>query len=52
MLSQTCAPSAPRCCAHGRERQGRSVERAEGPTLPSSTATPWSFVAIFCAQTM
>jgi hypothetical protein len=39
--SRTCAPSAPRCCAHGRERQGRSVERATRPTPPSFTAPPW-----------
>jgi len=38
--SRTYAPSAPRRCAHGSERQGRSVARAEGPTPPSSTAPP------------
>jgi hypothetical protein len=38
--SQTCAPSAPRCCAHGHEQQGRSVARAKGPTPPLSTAPP------------
>jgi hypothetical protein len=29
--SRIYAPSAPRCCVHGRQRQGRSVARAEGP---------------------
>jgi hypothetical protein len=39
--SRTCTPSAPGRCAHGKERQSRSVERATGPTPPSSTAPPW-----------
>jgi len=38
--SRTYAPSAPRCCAHGREWEGRSVERATRPTPPSSMAAP------------
>ena len=29
--SRTCTPSVPHRCTHGKERQGRSVERAEGP---------------------
>ena len=29
--SRTDAPSAPRCCAHGQEREGRSVERVTPP---------------------
>ena len=41
MPSQTCTPSAPRRCAHGSERQGRTVERATRPTPPSFTAPPW-----------
>ena len=39
--SRPCTPSAPRRCAHGSERQGRTVERATGHTPPSSTAPPW-----------
>ena len=39
--SRTCTPSAPRRCAPGKERQSRSVERATGPTPPSSTTPPW-----------
>ena len=29
--SQTCTPSVPHRCTHGKERQGRSVARAAGP---------------------